>query len=303
MELEERVVGGVLGLALGDALGAPFQGLRAAEIPSPISALELPWQGGSPGSTTDATAMARNLVRSLSERGGFDAEDVIRRHLEWFRGDPPAVEALTRRVLVRVAAGEDATAAATAIWEERGPEVSAGNGSVRWCPPIGLAYANRPDELFDLAPALSGLTHFDGRCKTGALAVALAAAALAQGQAAAKAVGEALGAVEQLEGGEELEFMVEEVGRARPVDGPDQSFCLFTAAIGLQAVLRADGFEEEVRRVVALGGDTSANGAVAGALLGAREGLDGLPVEWLDRLHDGAAIEDEARRVAVSTGR
>src|ERR671936_1935001 len=98
MGLEERVVGGVLGLALGDALGAPFAGRRAAEIPSPIPAFELPWRGGPPGSTTDATAMARNLVRSLSERRGFDPDDVVRWHLEWFQTEPPAVEALTRRV-------------------------------------------------------------------------------------------------------------------------------------------------------------------------------------------------------------
>jgi ADP-ribosyl-[dinitrogen reductase] hydrolase len=172
-----------------------------------------------------------------------------------------------------------------------------------YCAPLGLAYANRPDELFEVAPALSGLTHFDGRCKTAVLAVTLAAATLAKGQAAAKAVGDALGAVEQLEGGEELEYLVEEAGGARPIDGPDQGFCLFTAGVGLQGAFRGGSFEDELRRVIGLGGDTSANGAVAGALLGARDGLAGLPTVWLDRLQDRGVIEEEARRVAVSTGR
>ena len=302
MELEERVVGGVLGLALGDALGAPFVGRRATEVPSPIPAFEFPWRGGPPGSTTHATAMARNLVRSLTERGGFDPADLVRRHLRWFASEPPDVGTLTRRFLSRVARGEDATAAAKAIWEERGPEVSAGNGSVMYCAPLGLAYANRPDELFEVAPALSGLTHFDGRCKTAVLAVTLAAATLAKGQAAAKAVGDALGAVEQLEGGEELESLVEEAGGARPIDGPDQGFCLFTAGVGLQGAFRDGSFEDELRRVIGLGGDTSANGAVAGALLGARDGLAGLPKVWLDRLQDRGVIEEEARRLAVSRG-
>lgn len=295
MELEERVVGAVLGLALGDALGAPFDGRRAAEIPSPLPALELPSRHGPPGSTSDATAMARNLVRSLSEPGGLDLKELVRRHLEWFRTGPPAVEALTRRVLSRVAVGEDATAAATEIWEERGPEVSAGNGSVKWCAPLGLAYANRASELLELAPGVSGLTHHDGRCKTAVMAVTLAAAALAQGRGAPEALGDSLRSVADREGGEELDYLVEKAGRARPIDGPDRSFCLFTAGVGLQAVVREGSFEEELRRVIGLGGDTSANGAVAGALLGARDGSRELPIPWLDRLHDRGAIEEEAR--------
>ena len=196
-----------------------------------------------------------------------------------------------------MAVGEDAVAAATALWEERGPEVSAGNGSVMYCAPLGLAYANRPEQLLELAPALSGLTHFDGRCKTAVLAVTLVAAALARGQEPGGAVGAALHAVADLEGGEELEYLVEEAGRARPIDGPDRGFCLFTAGAALQAALREGSFEDEVHRVIGLGGDTSSNGAVAGALLGARDGPERLPATWLDRLRECGAIEKEARRL------
>jgi ADP-ribosylglycohydrolase len=72
MDLADRVVGSALGLALGDALGAPFEFLRARNVPDPIPALERPWLGEPPGSTTDDTAMARNLMRSLAARGGLD---------------------------------------------------------------------------------------------------------------------------------------------------------------------------------------------------------------------------------------
>jgi ADP-ribosyl-[dinitrogen reductase] hydrolase len=46
--------------------------------------------------------------------------------------------------------------------------------------------------------------------------------------------------------------------------------------------------------VVSLGGDTDTNAAVAGALLGARDGVRGLPSGWLDRLRDADAIRAEA---------
>jgi ADP-ribosyl-[dinitrogen reductase] hydrolase len=297
MEPADRVVGCCLGLALGDALGAPFEFLRARNIPDPIPALERPWLDQPPGSTTDDTAMARNLMRSLAERGGFDPDDLVARHLAWFRGNPPDVGTLTGRVLRLVDRGEDATAAARQVWERRGPEVSAGNGSVMYCAPLGLAYANRPDELVELAPALSSLTHADGRCRTSVLAVTLAVAALVRGEPAEAAGGIALQAVGALEGGEELEFLVGAAGGPRPIDGPDQGFCLFTAGVAFQALLRDGDAEAELRRVVSLGGDTDTNAAVAGALLGARDGVGGLPEPWLRRLAGEAEIRGEAERL------
>jgi ADP-ribosyl-[dinitrogen reductase] hydrolase len=294
MDVRNRAVGSLLGLALGDALGAPFEFLRAGNVPDPVPALEQPWLDLPPGSTTDDTAMARNLARSLADRGGLDPDDLVRRHLEWFATDPPDVGTLTRRVLKRAAAGEDATAAARAIWQERGPEVSAGNGSVMYCAPLGLAFANRPSELVELAPALSVLTHHDERCRTAVLAVTLAVAALVRGQDRRAAAESALTAVLGRDGGEELEFLVEQVGRSRAIDGPDQGFCLFTAGAGLQALLRFDAFEPALRHVVGLGGDTDTNAAVAGALLGAFVGVDGLPDLWLARLRDPEGIVAEA---------
>jgi len=294
MDLADRVKGSVLGLALGDAVGAPFEFLRAINVPDPIPALELPWMDAPPGSTTDDTAMARNLVRSLAERGGFDPEDLVRRHLQWFLSDPVDVGTLTRRVLIRVARGENAEAVARAVWEERGPEVSAGNGSVMYCAPLGLAYAGRPSELLELAPRLSAITHVDARCRTAVLAVALAVAGLVRGEEPEAVVRSALDAVRDHEGGEELEHLVDVAGGARPIDGPDQGFCLFAAAVGLQALVRSADFERGIRRVVSLGGDTDTNGAVAGALLGALVGEQGLPVAWLGRLRDRDAIRAEA---------
>ncbi|MGA9161981.1 MAG: ADP-ribosylglycohydrolase family protein [Actinomycetota bacterium] len=295
VDLTDRVLGSALGLALGDALGAPFEFLRARNVPDPIPALEQPWLDQPPGSTTDDTAMARNLMRSLATCDGFDPDDLLERHLEWFRSEPPDVGTLTGRVLRRIDAGEDAATAAQAVWNERGPEVSAGNGSVMYCAPLGLAYANRPDRLHELAPALSALTHVDGRCRTAVTAVTLCVAALVRGEAVRDAAALALTSVEDLEGGEELEFLVEAVGGSRAIDGPDQGFCLFTAGGAFQAVLRPGDAETELRRVVALGGDTDTNAAVAGALLGARDGIGGLPTDWLERLRDAEGIEDEAR--------
>jgi ADP-ribosyl-[dinitrogen reductase] hydrolase len=262
-ELEQRVVGSVVGLAAG----APARHIVGA----------------------------RNLVRSLGERNGFDAEDLINRHLERFRAGAPFGGGLTGMVLERIEQGVFPEEAARLVWEERGPEVSAGNGSVLTSPPLGVAYANRSQLLQEFAPALSRLTHWDRRCQTACFAVASATAGLVRGEDPEGAVHRVLERAIDQEGGEELEFLVEAVGTARRVDGPDRTFCLYTAAVGLQTALRAGSFEEGMSRVAGLGGDTETNGAVAGALLGARFGRDAIPPSTVDGLDDVAGIEEEAR--------
>jgi ADP-ribosyl-[dinitrogen reductase] hydrolase len=298
MGARDGVVGSILGLALGDALGAPFQARRAHDVPSPISALESSWKGLPPGSWTDPSAMARNLWRSLTVSSGIlDVDDVLRRHLSWFASRPPHVDTHVAFVLREHERGTPQPA--KAVFDRRGPEVSAGNGSVMYCAPLGAAYAHRAGELRAAAPALSALTHWDGRCRTACVAVTLAAAALVRGEEPERGVRHALASVNDLEGGEELEYLVGAAGVERPIDGPDQGFALFTAGVALRTVGEGRGFEEGVRQVVALGGDTDANGAVTGALLGALHGREGLPPTWLARLSDAVAIEREAADLAA----
>ena len=297
MKVRDRAIGSVLGLALGDALGAPFEFRRAVDLPSPLPAFERPWMGLPAGTTTDDTAMARNLIRSLIERGELDPSDVLRRHVEWLGSDPPDVGNLTRRVLSR--ARDGAIDAAREYFEKRGPEVSAGNGSVMYCAPLGVAYAKRSERLYELAPALSAITHWDERCRTACLAVTLTTAALVRGEEPRAAVVAAVEAVAGREGVDELELLVDTAGRTRPIDGPDQGFVLFTAAIALQTVAVAPSFEDGLRSVVALGGDTDTNAAVTGALLGALHGRKGLPGRWLDRLAGREDLEAEAAALAA----
>ena len=101
------------------------------------------------------------------------------------------------------------------------------------------------------------------------------------------------------EGGEELEFLVGEAGRSRQIDGPDQGFTLFTAGIALQVAGEELGFEDGLRYVIGLGGDTDTNAAVAGALLGALHGVSAIPPAWLAHLVERDAIEREAGDLAA----
>jgi ADP-ribosyl-[dinitrogen reductase] hydrolase len=301
MDGQRRAAGSIVGLAVGDALGAPFEFRRRTQIAFPLPAFEVPWMGHPPGTWTDDTAMARNLWTSLIEHdSAFDPDDVRARHLAWLATDPPDVGNQTRAALQEAARGTPEPA--RAVFERRGPEVSAGNGSVMYCAPLGVVRAREPERLREEAPALSRITHWDGRCQTACLAVTWAVAALVRGEPAEAAVRAALAVVAGREGDEELEFLVAEAGRARPLEGPDMGFTLFTAGIALQVVGEGLGFEEGLRSVVGLGGDTDTNAAVAGALLGAAHGIDAIPARWRSVLADGEAIEAEGGALAALGG-
>ncbi len=66
-------------------------------------------------------------------------------------------------------------------------------------------------------------------------------------------------------------------------------YTLLALIVGLLTFWRATDVEYTLGSVVDGGGDTDTNGAIAGALLGARFGQDAIPKRWRDRI---AAIRE-----------
>ena len=85
MELDNKL-GLFLGLAIGDALGAPLEFQKANE---PENYLVEYTTGGphnvSIGEWTDDTSMALALATSLIEKKGFDADDIMTKFCEWYQ--------------------------------------------------------------------------------------------------------------------------------------------------------------------------------------------------------------------------
>ncbi|MCU1604720.1 MAG: putative ADP-ribosyl glycohydrolase family protein, partial [Modestobacter sp.] len=108
MPRAHRVAGALIGSAVGDALGAPFEfgppGEFTARFPSPARGVATEMCGGGaldrePGEFTDDTQMALLLASSLVERGGLDEADVFARFQRWARADPVDIGKQTRAVL------------------------------------------------------------------------------------------------------------------------------------------------------------------------------------------------------------
>ena len=76
-----------------------------------------------------------------------------------------------------------------------------------------------------------------------------------------------------------------------PVRGEGSGYTVLTTQVGFWAAAQPGALEDVLLAVVNEGGDADTNGAVAGALLGAKHGLDAIPQRWLDRIRGRAEIE------------
>ena len=133
----DQFEGCLLGLALGDALGAPFEGGFLERLLwrflGRTAAGHARW--------TDDTQMSKDTAESLVANGALDPDDLARRFAasyRWSRGYGPG----TAKMLKRIARGADWRSANRSVY----PQGSFGNGGAMRAPVVGLFYAERPQE-------------------------------------------------------------------------------------------------------------------------------------------------------------
>src|SRR5688500_78183 len=134
MHRSHRVAGALVGSAVGDALGAPFEfgppGQFSARFPVPARGSRTEMCGGGsvgwePGEFTDDTQTALLVASALLECGGLDEGDLFDRFSRWAEADPPDIGSQTRAVL---GSGRPWDVAATDNFARSGH--AAGNGSL-----------------------------------------------------------------------------------------------------------------------------------------------------------------------------
>lgn len=140
--------------------------------------------------------------------------------------------------------------------DEREPYNSCGNGSAMRVSPIGW-YAQTQEQAYDLARQSAEVTHNHPEGIKGAQAVALAIFWIRQGadkQTLKKSI--------ESEFGYNLDFNLFKLWK----DYQFQAICQETVPQALACFLQAGSFEETMKNVLYIGGDTDTLGAIAGAV-------------------------------------
>jgi ADP-ribosyl-[dinitrogen reductase] hydrolase len=303
----DKAVGALVGLAVGDALGGPVEGRPGADLEAEKHT-EMTGGGPSdlrPGQTTGDTGMALRLATSLVENGAYDPDRVLAAYVSWYRDDPPGLSDHMRAVLSSVDGGADAYRATSAVHYDASAAANAsgGNGALMRTTPIGVAFAGHEEALRDATLADAALTHFDPLAgKVALLHNQVISWVLTGGPDLV---------FKQLKDPEWLDDRIEDVvipatsgvlGYAVALAREEPGTALASIAIALAAFFNADDFEGGLVWAVNLGGDADTNGAVTGALLGARFGAESIPRRWYEALEGKDELEGVGRQLASLAG-
>jgi ADP-ribosyl-[dinitrogen reductase] hydrolase len=265
--------GALIGLAIGDALGAPLEGL-----PPPRKKLTEMEPGGffprSAGQITDDTIQAFALAESLSVCRGFSPSDLISRLVSGYLRYPWAFGPTSSRVFRMVQAGWDPFTAAREVDRIQG---SRSNGSVMRGPPLGV-FSNGP-ELEPLSLECSRLTHPDPVAGACSAWLNRMVSELCRGRSRGVAFGRALRRC----GDREVAAYLGNYHVHQPVPSLD---ALYATHAAVHTFMTTRSFEEALVSAVNLGGDADTVGACCGALAGAAYGLPAIPFRWLSSLQD-----------------
>lgn len=284
-----RAIGAVLGAAVGDALGAPFEfmprGTYRTRFAEPV--LEGPGEmvgggtfGWAPGEFTDDTQMGVALAESLLEHGRYEPDAVWARWRTW-AATARDIGINTRRSL------------SSSDWRDVAGDSSrsAGNGALMRSFPLAVAMFESTDAaVLDVCLHQAALTHGHPAAGWGSwIGVELMRFAIA---------GDDIWS--------ELDRLL--------VDLPDHVHAAFATVLSptwtpdlpapangtvwgclaqaVWAVRSTTSFEDAVVAAVTLGDDADTVGCVTGAIAGARYGVDAIPARWVAAVHgsvEGAA--------------
>jgi len=290
----DRILGGLLGVACGDALGATTEFMTPATVQRRygvhrdiVGGGTLKWRPGQPTDDTDQTlAVAQAYVAA----DGYSLHAVAARLHAWYRGNPPDVGGLTSLALKDLSEYHEPQESGRVALDQSGKRGGAGNGSLMRALPTALVGSSRRDRLTE-AREISVITHADRRCVTACQAYVELASLLLVGTP----VTEALRQVSRL--GRRRTWPTA-VRNALYVDPTLPAWRLSTGGYvvdslrcAVWALQQHTSPEDTLIALVNQGGDADTTGAIAGGLLGVLHGADAWPSRWTERL--------EARREAV----
>ena len=300
IDFEERCRGAVLGLALGDALGAPHEG-------GPIERLLWRWIGSTRDGRrrfTDDTQMALDLADSLLRCGKVDQDDLAKTFAgsyRWSRGYGPAAA----RVLKRIRSGRD--------WREANRSVhrtgSFGNGGAMRAPIVGVFFHAQPENLVNAARQTAEVTHAHPLAMDGAAMIAVATSAALAGADARTLLDRARQVATQPEYAERFAIAAEWLTTNASVSPRDMrarlgmgitALASCVTALYLAGRFRDEPFEAMLAFATAAGGDVDTVSAMAGALWGAANGAAKLPAAAIARLEAAEQIDTVARRLCAA---
>lgn len=287
-EVRDRLAGVLLGTAVGDALGAPY------EFQAGNSNLKPQMKGGGgfkwePGEWTDDTSMAICIAKAARHgRDLYDDKTLSRIVDDWVEWSHVAkdIGIQTHGVLSAVEDDRTADAARRAAREfhvQKGR--SGGNGSLMRTAPVALRYLDNRSELAKAARAVSNLTHYDTDAGDACVLWSLAIQhAVMHGKFDLKA------GLMYLPEGRRMDWQdrINEAEANDPSTFTNNGWVVGALQAAWSSIVHTEvpadfpalHLQHTLETAIRIGHDTDTVAAIAGGLLGARWGASAIPLAW-----------------------
>jgi ADP-ribosylglycohydrolase len=290
MTTPERLVGCLIGTAVGDAIALPTEGLSRARIArhwrSPLRHRLLFGSGLVSDDTEHAFLTAQALVDSKGQTDAF-RRALAWRLRGWFACLPPGVGLATAKACLRLWCG--VSPEHSGVW-------SAGNGPAMRAPILGAFLAQDAIRRKALVTISTRLTHRDPKGLTAALAVAETAAWIVCEGDGNGLVKRWVACSDDPEWQEITTILSEllamgadtdELTRRLKCEEGVSGYAYRSVPVALYAWLRhRNDARAGIEAIMRCGGDTDTVGAIAGSLYGLDRGEVAFPVDWIADIHD-----------------
>jgi ADP-ribosyl-[dinitrogen reductase] hydrolase len=293
---ETRILGGLWGVAVGDALGVPVEfRSRKDREGDPVADLRgYGTHNQPPGTWSDDTSLSLCTIDTLLHNGE-DYQTLGQSFVRWLdaeiwtpHGAVFDVGNTTADAIRRLARGVPPFEAG------RDDELSNGNGSLMRILPVAIWFAGRQTaDAIEAAHRFSALTHRHPRSQVGCAIFCLVVRRLLAGLDAVSAIDDAWKDVSDYTNAEPFASELRAYSRISPASSlkglrvaeiRGSGYVVDALEASLWCLLNTKSFKQAVLRAVNLGDDTDTSGAITGALAGIRYGLDAIPADWRARL-------------------
>lgn len=292
----DRIRGTMLGLSIGDAMGAPVQFMPRGSFPE-VDGFR---KGGSfdmsPGEWTDDTAMALCLAESILECEDFKQADQMERYLRWLDHGQNSTRSYAFDIGDTVLSSLSHFRETGQLPEPPGnPERQSGNGGIMRLAPVVIAWRHDPILAIRCAIESSRVTHVSPQCDAACALFTNALLKAFQGNEKSSILDLATPVVSGLLPDMEYQSVDHLM---RPVDWSNPPFPILgkgyvvnTLEAALWAFATTNNFAEGLLHAVNLGDDADTVGAVYGQLAGAFYGAENIPLAWRLDVFEASRIQ------------
>jgi ADP-ribosyl-[dinitrogen reductase] hydrolase len=320
--LNNQIIGCILGTTVGDAIGLPYEGLslrKQQKLTKNILKHRLIFNHGMVSDDTEHTIIvAQSLIVSNGDERIF-ANTLKWQLMVWLLTFPAGIGFATLRGILKLFLG---------FSPQKSGVFSAGNGPAMRSPIIGVCYGHNPEKMRHLVRISTRITHTDIKAEYGAVAVAIASYLSSQNnpiipnnyyQQLTEIIPEATeflnlikSACDSVELGENSAEFSAKLGLSKGISG----YIYHTVPVVIQIWLRygnqpsspypqreylnepspsypplpeGEGeyfnlYEKAITEIIKLGGDTDTTAAILGGIIGSKVGKNGIPTNWLNNI-------------------